>query len=62
MEWSKGVIFLIATFCIDGLWRAELWKERVLAGVVESGKVEGVGIPDDTVCSFSYDFLNLILL
>ena len=24
MEWSKGVIFLIATFWPDGLWMAEL--------------------------------------
>jgi len=24
MLWSKGVIFLIATFWPDGLWRAEL--------------------------------------
>jgi hypothetical protein len=24
MEWSKGVIFLMATFCPDGLWTAEL--------------------------------------
>lgn len=26
MEWSKGVIFLIATFWPDGLWRAELYN------------------------------------
>lgn len=24
MEWSKGVIFLMATFWPEGLWRAEL--------------------------------------
>jgi hypothetical protein len=24
IEWSNGVIFLIATFCPEGLWRAEL--------------------------------------
>ena len=24
MEWSKGVIFLMATFCPEGLWTAEL--------------------------------------
>lgn len=24
MEWSKGVIFLMATFCPEGLWSAEL--------------------------------------
>ena len=27
MEWSKGVIFLMATFWVDGLWMAELYKE-----------------------------------
>lgn len=26
MEWSNGVIFLIATFCPEGLWSAELGK------------------------------------
>jgi hypothetical protein len=29
MEWSKGVIFLIATFWPDGLWMAELAWKRV---------------------------------
>jgi hypothetical protein len=31
MEWSKGVIFLIATFWPEGLCRAELWRKVLSA-------------------------------
>ena len=33
IEWSKGVIFLIATFCPEGLWSAELRDLSVMAFV-----------------------------
>ena len=35
MEWSKGVIFLIATFWPEGLWIAELICEAAVSIVPE---------------------------
>lgn len=35
MEWSKGVIFLIATFCPDGLCNAELERSQKCPSVTE---------------------------
>jgi hypothetical protein len=34
MEWSKGVIFLMATFCPEGLCRAELLHGQDLSHTV----------------------------
>lgn len=56
MEWSNGVIFLIATFWPEGLWIAELRRVRQAAGR-ESNR-----LPDDTVGAFSDDILDLILI
>lgn len=74
IEWSNGVIFLIATFCPEGLCKAELQREIELAhlhflqvpwsaSIREIARVTKWGsIPDNTISSFSYNILDIILL
>ena len=57
MEWSKGVIFLIATFWPDGLCSAELCVISILVGW-ESG----AHLPHHTIRPFSHYILDIILL
>lgn len=59
MEWSKGVIFLIATFWPEGLWSAELLSistSRPIALLSYSG------LPHNTVGTLSNDILDIILI
>jgi hypothetical protein len=58
MEWSNGVIFLIATFCPEGLWMAELSNgQRTFAF-----RYDMCTIPDYSIRAFTDDILNVILL
>jgi hypothetical protein len=67
MEWSKGVIFLIATFWPEGLCRAELPSKLSLAvrtyyETTQKLTSEDNDLPDNTICTFANDILNVILL
>ena len=58
MEWSKGVIFLIATFCPDGLWSAELprcQRVKTTAGCAVCN------LPDNAVSALTNYILNVVL-
>ena len=57
MEWSKGVIFFMATFWPEGLCSAELF----LVSRCGAGRAS-FDVPDDTVCALSNDVLDVILL
>lgn len=59
MEWSKGVIFLIATFWPEGLWRAELLTISICCRrlILNYG-----GSPHDAVGTLSNDILNIVLI
>jgi hypothetical protein len=57
MEWSKGVIFLMATFWPDGLWSAEL--SHVNSCLADTDRPN---LPNNTVCALSYDILDVVLL
>lgn len=58
MEWSKGVIFLIATFWPEGLCRAELLPLSVQAARC----LEDHNLPNDTVGTFTNDILDVVLV
>src|SRR3978361_2240587 len=60
MEWSNGVIFLMATFCPLGLWMAELCKVRIFR-VQCSDHFVYLDSPDNTIGTFANDILNLVL-
>jgi len=64
MEWSNGVIFLIATFCPEGLCKAELEtpfrQPPILSILAESFSL--LNSPNNTISSFSYHVLYIILL
>src|SRR5688572_4479414 len=60
MEWSKGVIFLIATFWPDGLWTAELREVSLDTGGSTATNV--ANLPDNAIGAFANDILNIILL
>lgn len=55
MEWSKGVIFLMATFWPEGLWMAEL--DGQLGRCIWT-----LNVPDHAVGTFSNDILDFILV
>lgn len=56
MEWSNGVIFLIATFWPEGLWIAELSVVRRVA------KESRHHLPYDTVSTLTDNILDFILI
>jgi hypothetical protein len=56
MEWSNGVIFLIATFWPEGLWIAELPRSAHI------DRREEVSLPDNTISTFADYILDIILL
>lgn len=58
MEWSKGVIFLIATFCPDGLCKAELY---LYVSPIPLQFLWEVCLPNHSICTFANNFLNIIL-
>lgn len=58
IEWSKGVIFLIATFCPDGLWSAELWVQCQHHNNSNPRR----SIPNYSISSLANNVLNIILL
>ena len=58
MEWSNGVIFLIATFCPEGLCRAEL---ECVSGSA-TGPHRRIDLPNDAVSAFADDILNVVLI
>ena len=58
MEWSNGVIFLIATFCPDGLCNAELIHALALLHT----DYHEFAIPDNAVSTFSHHILNVVLV
>ena len=64
MEWSKGVIFLMATFWPEGLWRAELETNKVRRqaskDVVPEKQYEY--LPNHAISTLSYHILDLILI
>jgi hypothetical protein len=57
MEWSNGVIFLMATFCPEGLCRAELESVRQVMGTYCR-----IDLPNDAVSAFADDILNVVLI
>lgn len=59
MEWSKGVIFLIATFWPDGLWSAELLNVSTccLKSLLSYG-----GLPYNAIGTLPNDILDVILI
>lgn len=59
MEWSKGVIFLIATFWPEGLWSAELLS---LSTCCPRAFSPYGGLPHNAVGTLSHDILNVILI
>jgi len=60
MEWSKGVIFLMATFWPDGLCSAELFLgQRLLGSRIDEGM--RVNLPDDSVGAFADYILDVVL-
>ena len=59
MEWSKGVIFLIATFWPEGLWSAELLN--ISTCYPRSLLLYG-DLPYNAVGTLSNDILNVILI
>lgn len=59
MEWSKGVIFLIATFWPEGLWSAELLCISTYCPIWLS--LYG-GLPYNAVGTLSNHVLNVILV
>lgn len=59
MEWSNGVIFLIATFWPEGLWSAELLTISMCFPRLPSYYS---GSPDDTIGTLSNDILNIVLI
>lgn len=61
MEWSKGVIFLMATFWPEGLCMAELGK-MVSHDNQCTTPDKAPDSPDDTIGTFADDVLNVILL
>lgn len=56
MEWSNGVIFLMATFWPDGLCSAEL------DNVSNILRFLALVLPDNTISSLSNHILNVILI
>lgn len=58
MEWSNGVIFLIATFCWEGLCRAELTLGQQQRLRIHQQQ----HVPNDPVGSFSNHILDVILV
>ena len=60
MEWSKGVIFLMATFWPEGLWTAELYEVSMSFG----GDIKRPmpNVPNDTIGALANDILNIVLL
>lgn len=58
IEWSNGVIFLIATFCPEGLCMAELRDVSRL----RIGATVSYSSPDNAVGAFSDDILNIVLV
>jgi hypothetical protein len=57
MEWSNGVIFLMATFWLEGLCSAEL------ESISEAHKrIHQANLPNDSIGSFSDDILNVVLV
>lgn len=57
MEWSNGVIFLIATFWPEGLCNAELSMSAV--NLTYTG---GHQLPDDAVCALANNILDIVLI
>ena len=53
------MIFLIATFCCEGLWIAEL---GIIIISHEVGLVRTDDLPDNTISTFAYNILNIILI
>lgn len=61
MEWSKGVIFFMATFWPEGLCNAELQRPSVsLPSAIHCGRYEYT--PNHSVRSFPNHILNIILI
>lgn len=58
MEWSNGVIFLMATFWPEGLCSAEL---SIISSRSDSAFLENHS-PDDAICALSHDILDVVLL
>lgn len=48
IEWSKGVIFLMATFWPDGLWMAELGRILIAVAPTLESVLGQMGTPDGT--------------
>ena len=59
MEWSKGVIFLIATFWPEGLWSAEL---PTVSKLYPRSLSSYGDVPYNAVGTLSNDILNVILI
>lgn len=59
MEWSKGVIFLIATFWPEGLWSAELLS---ISTSYPIALLSYSGLPHNAVGTLSNHILNIILV
>ena len=59
MEWSKGVIFFIATFWPDGLWRAELLSISIYCPI---SLLPHSGLPYNAVGTLSNHILYIILI
>lgn len=62
MEWSKGVIFLMATFCPEGLWTAELFGNgQTLQDSNWQRRPAKINLPHDAVGAFTNDILDVVL-
>lgn len=62
MEWSKGVIFLMATFWPEGLCSAELYHGKGLRQRVSKCQIGGCSLPDYSICALSDYILDIVLL
>lgn len=62
MEWSKGVIFLMATFWPEGLCIAELGGGRVSDQRSFFKVTRASDSPDNSIGALADDILNVVLL
>ena len=60
MEWSNGVMRLMATLRWEGMCKAELVGE-VSHGAGRAGRGRGWDGPDDTICSFANHIEDLVV-
>ena len=61
MEWSKGVMRLMATLRWDGTWTAELGR-RAGVSSADTGRRDGRRDgPDDAVCALADDVEDLVV-